>query len=96
MTKFRIRTVTVDAMQWVGWNWNDVCDWLPADGGANRQTVQGVMQGHDMVIIIETPHRKVTVHLRDWMVKDKYGGVCVIKPEVFAKSFHRLDETLTE
>ena len=34
MAKWRAKPTTVDAIQWLGHNWNEVCDFMPIPGAA--------------------------------------------------------------
>jgi hypothetical protein len=86
--KFRKKPVVIEAIKWIGTNWDDVCDFLdvPINGYGGEASMG------KMPIIIKTLEGKVAAQLGDWIIKGVKGEFYPVKDEIFQLTYEPLKE----
>ena len=80
--KYRKKPVMIEAVQWTGANWNEVCDFLgvPKNG-------RGRMQGDEMLVDIETLEGTMTARQGDFIIKGIKDEFYPCKPDIFEQTY---------
>jgi hypothetical protein len=82
--KFRKKPVVIEAVQWTGRNYSDLCVW----GGKWRSFIYGPGPGtDDDVLIIDTLEGQMSASVGDWIIKGVNGEFYPCKPDIFEKSY---------
>lgn len=92
--RFRKKPVVIEAIHWLGWNWNAVCDFVPVP-----QIAQGVNLedgSAEMPVEIKTLEGVMTAHIGDWVIKGVKGEFYPCKDDIFRQTYEPVqDETQT-
>ena len=86
--------VVIEAIQWLGWNWNAVCDFLPVPDVAVGDVDNLVMRDDDsrMPIIIHTLEGDMRAELNDWIIRGVKGEYYPCKPDIFAMTYEMAEK----
>lgn len=89
MAQFRKKPVVIDAVRWLGWNWNEVCDFVPVPDVAvgdeeNMVTREGLSR---MPIIIHTLEGDMRAEIGDWIIRGVKGEYYPCKPDIFSMTY---------
>jgi hypothetical protein len=84
---FTKRPVTVEAMQWTGTNWNEICDFLgvPENGHGDEETLR--RDPSRMPVIIHTLEGDMRAELGDWIIRGVKGEHYPCKPDIFEATY---------
>ncbi|WP_163530980.1 hypothetical protein [Halobacillus ihumii] len=86
--KYRKKPVVIEAVQWKGDNWNDICDFvgIPTNGqgkfGANGE----------MEIAIWTLEGEMTASIGDYIIKGVQGEFYPCKPDIFESTYDSIEQ----
>jgi len=80
MARYRKKPVVIDAVQWTGYNWQQVKRFCPTamlrtGGSIEIPTLEGVMQAQR----------------GDWIIKGVKGELYPCKPDVFEATYEAID-----
>lgn len=91
--QYRKLPVVIEAIQWLGWNWNEVCDFIPVPDVAVGDVDNLVMRDDEsrMPIIIHTLEGDMRAELNDWIIRGIKGEYYPCKPDIFAATYERAD-----
>lgn len=88
MPQFRKKPVVIEAVQWTGQNWADICDFMP---------VPTVGRGEEhpsdehMDIVISTLEGDMTANLGDWIIRGVNGEFYPCKADIFEKTYEPIE-----
>jgi hypothetical protein len=85
--KFRKKPVVIDAIQWKGENWNEVCDFIPVP-----EIAYGRIENSEMLIEIKTLEGVMTTRINDWIIKGVNGEFYPCKPDIFEKTYEAVEQ----
>lgn len=85
MSKFRKKPVIIEAVQFDGTD--ESCDWLLP------QLVSGVISRSCNKLYIKTLEGVMEASLGDWIIKGVNGEFYPCKPDIFDKTYERVEET---
>jgi hypothetical protein len=88
--KFRKKPVVIDAVQWTGDNWDELCRF--ARDGSGASVLDGPYPNQDVrVRTLEDGEGKSQVaHVAsrgDWIVKGVHGEFYAVKPDIFEATY---------
>lgn len=81
--KFRKKPVEIEAVQWNGNNFEEVCE-LQGVGDGNRSLSYGT--GDDF-LEISTLEGVMKANIGDWVIKGVSGELYPCKPDIFEKTY---------
>ncbi|MCT8138636.1 hypothetical protein H1D32_13330 [Anaerobacillus sp. CMMVII] len=84
--KYRKKPVVIEALQWLGHNWNEMCDFIPVPDAA-----VGHLEGEEMLIKIKTLEGEMTANMNDYIIKGVNGEFYPCKPDIFEKTYEKVD-----
>jgi len=87
MPKYRKKPVVVEAMQWTGENYQEVCDWAKELGSA-RDIMLDVKTGS---LAITTLEGVMTASSNDYIICGVSGEVYPCKPDIFWLTYESVD-----
>jgi len=92
--KFRKKPVVIEAIQWLGTNWNAVCDFAPVPEIARGVECADTRSDGltEMPIEIKTLEGTMTALIGDWIIKGIKGEFYPCKDEIFRKTYEPVDE----
>ena len=82
--KYRKKPVVIDAIQWTGNNWPDVCGFIQ-DLCGNMQKY--VVAPETNSIAIETLEGTMTASVGDWIIRGVKGELYPCKPDIFEATY---------
>lgn len=89
--KFRKRPVVIDAIQFLGTNWNEVNAFLQSNGPL--QVACGIdTVGNLNELQIPTLEGCIKANKNDWIIKGIKGEFYPCKPDIFEKTYERVEE----
>lgn len=83
MKRYRKKPVVIEVVQWLGTNWDEVCEFLdvPKNG-------RGVPEsGDQMLIKIDTLEGSMYARIGDYIIKGVKGEFYPCKPDIFAATY---------
>jgi hypothetical protein len=83
VAKYRKRPVVIDSIQWVGDNWREIDDFI---------TVQHMTYPAEGLVFIKTLEGDMRADLRDFIIKGVHGEFYPCKPDIFEKTYEKVDE----
>ena len=80
--KYRKKPVVIEAIQWTGKEWNEVCDFInvPKNGS-------GRIDGDEMLVDIKTLEGIMTARQGDYIIKGVKGEFYPCKPDIFELTY---------
>ena len=78
MSKYRMKPVVIDAVQFTGKNARDIAKWMK---GGNTPL------GDETFLTIYTLKGQMNARVNDWIIKDVNGTFCPCKPEKFEATY---------
>ena len=89
MGKYRKLPVVIDAVQWKGWNWNEICEFVPVPTVAVGDVDNLVMLDTEsrMPIIIYTLEGDMRAEIGDWIIRGVKGEYYPCKPDIFLATY---------
>lgn len=82
---YRKKPVVIEAIQWLGYNWNAVCDFAPDKVRGSYK--DGSNRSEDMQVEIPTLEGVMTASIGDFIIKGISGEFYPCKPDIFAKTY---------
>lgn len=91
--KYRKKPVVIDAIQWTGDNWNEICGFIPVP-----ETAIGEEMPSDdhWRIYINTLEGRMACELKDWIIKGVAGEFYPCKPDIFKATYEEVANPLKE
>lgn len=83
--KYIKKPVEIEAIQWLGYNWNEVCDFLTVPINGRGQLENGA----DMCVIIETLEGEMRATIGDYIIKGVRGEFYPCKAGIFEETYER-------
>lgn len=80
--KFRKKPMVIDAIQWTGHNTSDVLKF------AGKMLVFPLK---DVTVIINTLEGEMKAQVSDWIIRGVMGELYPCKPDVFEKTYEKVD-----
>lgn len=90
MSKYRKKPVIIDAIQWTGHNWDDVCDFVPVP-----EIAQGVefSPPDEMHIRINTLEGEMTAKIGDFIIRGIKGEFYPCRADIFEATYEAVEES---
>lgn len=82
MAVFQRRPVRVEAIQWLGDNFDDVHDFV----GEGTLLTQGLTVP-DLLLVQARGGARLTLWRGDWLLRDKRGRLYACRPELFEREY---------
>jgi len=76
---FRKRPVVIQAIQWTGFNLDEVYDFCPE-----------AQIYHDNTLVIPTLEGNITAQRNDWIIKGVQGEFYPCKPDIFKETYEKV------
>jgi hypothetical protein len=101
--KYRKKPVVVEAVLWLGFNWQDIFDFFGINPHDHQRKEpdgfyfkdyagsQGEHMQGAMDLYIETLEGTMKADIGDYIIKGVMGEFCPCKPEGFKKTYERID-----
>ena len=88
--KFRKKPVVVDAVQWTGENWEELCSFARDSSGAS--VLEGPYPNHEVRVktLEDGKGRSQVAHVAsqgDWIVRGIHGEFYAVKPDIFDATY---------
>lgn len=81
--KFRKKPVEIEAIQFNGWNFEEIYYWMYGTLGINSNCYRETM-------VIETLEGNMTANLGDYIIKGVQGEFYPCKPDIFEQTYDEL------
>lgn len=85
MPKFRKKPVVIEAVQWLGFNYNEV-----------TQFQGGCAEYEGGKVIIQTLEGEMRASVGDWIIKGVNGEFYPCKPDIFEKTYESVEDDKDE
>lgn len=85
MPKFRKKPVVVEAIQWNGDNFNEICNFVGEDLEYNANGT-----GKPQELIIHTLEGEHYALINDWIIRGVKGECYPCKPDIFAQTYEEI------
>lgn len=85
--KYRKKPVVIEAIQWTGNNWNDVCQFIPVPETAIGEEFPA---DDHFNIYIDTLEGRMTCSTGDYIIKGVEGEFYPCKPDIFHKTYQEV------
>lgn len=85
MTKFRKKPVVIEAVQWFGFNYNEV-----------TQFKGGYAEYEGGKVVIQTLEGEMRASVGDWIIKGINGEFYPCKPDIFEKTYESVEDDKDE
>lgn len=86
MAKFRKKPIVIEAVQWTGKNVWEMWEFCPP---LQNETFRA-----NGKLTIPTLEGKMVADINDWIIKGIQGEFYPCKPDIFEKTYERVEETL--
>lgn len=87
MSRFLTKPAPVDAVQWTGDNWPEVCEFVAQQ--CSREHYAGWPSPSGTVLRMPLGSRERDAVPGDWIVRDARGELCPVSPLVFEREYTR-------
>ena len=87
--KFRKKPVEIEAVQWTGSNTNEIVLFA---GEACRVLSTDPETGKPISLVIHTLEGDMSVNVNDWIIKGVNGEFYPCKPDIFEKTYEKVEE----
>ena len=87
MPKYRKKSVVIDAVQWDGENWNEICEFLSIPENGNGAYKDGCRSPENMQVVIRALEEDMAASIGDYIVKDANGKFYPCNPGIFDKAY---------
>ena len=84
MAKYRKKPVVVEAVQWTGENWKEFLDFIGY--------IKPLAKAESACMIIRTLAGEMIAMPGDWIIKGVNGEFYPCKPDIFEKTYERVEE----
>lgn len=102
MTRYRKKPVTIEAVQLLWENWNEMCEFVGVDG----ENTEGVYVDENNVwhrehtfsenprigLLIHTLEGQMLATEGDWVIRGVQGELYPCKPDIFEQTYERVDD----
>lgn len=85
MPKFRKKPVVIEAVQWLGFNYNEV-----------TQFQGGCAEYEGVKVILQTLEGEMRASVGDWIIKGVNGEFYPCKPDIFEKTYESVEDDKDE
>lgn len=92
MARYRKRSKPediIDAVQWTGKNTKKVCDW---PGIVAHPCYVDTEKNNYFTIEIKTLEGPMYVYQNEWIIKGIEGEFYIIRPDIFEKTYEKVDD----
>ena len=83
--KFRKKPVEIEAIQFNGWNFGEITDWMLGITGIYPSCYKETM-------VIETLEGNMTANVGDYIIKGVQGEFYPCKPAIFEQTYELVEE----
>ena len=94
---YRKKPVVIQAIEWTGGNWNEVCEFLnvPENGHGDYKRNE-FPDSHSMQVVIHTLEGDMKANIGDYIIKGVTGEFYPCKPEIFKNTYQEIILRLTD
>lgn len=85
MAKFRKKPVVIEAIRWVGHNWEELEEFANQDSNRDK-----IVANQDGTLTIETLEGNMTAIKGDWIIKGIKGEIYPCKPDIFKETYEEV------
>lgn len=85
--KFRKKPVEIEAIQFNGWNFGEINDWMLGKPAWCSETYSSCYKD---TMVIETLEGDMTANLGDYIIKGVKGEFYPCKPDIFEQTYDEL------
>jgi len=89
MKKYLRIPAPIEAIQWDGIHWDEVCEFAGSKVTGDVETCK--LDPKRMPVIVHTQHGDVRAEIGDWIAKDAVGEFYPIAKDVFEKTYREVD-----
>ena len=88
---YQKKPVVIQAIRWLGHNWNEVCDFIPVPEKAVGDETSCDPTGR-MSVIIHTLEGDVRAEIGDWIIKGVKGEFYPCKDDIFRMTYEEVPD----
>lgn len=89
--KYRKKPVEISAIQWLGHNWNEVCDFMQGSEFVGDYEARHENSHLHMQVVIGTLEGDMRANMGDYIIKGVKGEFYPCKPDIFEATYESVD-----
>ena len=86
MAKYRKKPVVIEAVRWMGTNFNEMDEFLEGRYGYDEPTIGNAR------VVIQTLEGTMRADIGDWVIKGVQGEYYPCKPDIFEQTYEKVEE----
>lgn len=87
--RYRKKPIVIEAIQWLGWNWGEVCKFIPVPSVA----VGAMDQVNNLMLVkIQTKEGTMSAQPGDYIIKGIQNEYYPVKPDIFEATYEVVED----